>query len=474
MTLDSGDTAWILTSSMLVFMMTFGLSFFYGSLVGEAHIQSVMTRTLCSMGLITIQWVLFGYSFAFGIDASSFWGNWMWGGLIDLGDFLAPSPQRFQRSYYAANIPGMAFCIFQLSFAVITPSIITGALVGRMSFGTWLVFIFLWTTLVYDPIAHWVWSDKGWLHELGALDFAGGSVVHISSGFAALAGALVMGKRKFPESFDVDIDLNVLGGGMLWLGWFGFNGGSALASGQIASLAFLNSQISAGSTMFFWMIIELTLNKSVTLEGAIYAGICGLVVITPACGYVLPGFCIIIGLYTAILSYGFLYLWRKYAHHFIDDPLYVFCSHGIGGVLGSITTGLFATKKVNPDGADGAFYGNPILLGYQLADICATASWSFVVTAIIVFFVKHMETLLRPYLVGDEGEEKAEEDREEQSERHSGPHSGEFRGPRTVRADSNFLVGSQARPIIPDGLENRRESRRESRRLSKSELPTVT
>jgi Amt family ammonium transporter len=391
--MDSGDTAWILTSTALVTLMTFGLAIFYGSLVGEKHLEEILTRVLVCIGIVTIQWVLFGYSFAFGINQGSFWGNFMWGGLVDLGDYWIAPPASTNRIFYAPTIPSLAFCVFQMTFAFITSSLITGALVGRMSFLSWVAFTFLWTTLVYDPIAHWVWSDEGWLRHLGSLDFAGGSVVHISSGVSALSAAIVMGKRHADENEGekdpkVDVHFNLLGGALLWVGWFGFNGGSALTSGQIASLALINSHICAASAMFFWMIIEALINGSCTVEGAIYGAICGLVVITPAAGYVLPGYCIIIGLYTAILCYGFLVFWRKYATAIVDDSLYVFCSHGVGGIIGSFTTGLFATLKANPGGANGAFYGRPIQLGYQMADICATASWSFVVTAIITIIVR--------------------------------------------------------------------------------------
>ena len=271
-----------------------------------------------------------------------------------------------------------------------------------------------------------MWSDNGWLHHLGSLDFAGGSVVHISSGLSALSASIVMGKRKHKEEEEeakVDIHFNLLGGALLWVGWFGFNGGSALTSGQVASLAFINTQITASSAMFFWMMIEAFVNKSVTVEGAIYAAVCGLVVITPAAGYVLPGYCIIIGLYTAIICYSFLVFWRRYVAKRVDDTSYVFCSHGLGGILGSFTTGLFATLKANPAGADGAFYGRPIQLGYQMADICATSAWSFVVTALIVILIR----LVSEKLLGSFGP-IVEDD------------------PSTVKENANFLVGGRAAP----------------------------
>jgi ammonium transporter, Amt family len=417
---DSGDTAWILTSSMLVYLMTFGLTFFYGSLVGEEKLLDMMIRVLSSMGVITIQWILYGYSFAFGIDASSFWGNFLWGGLSGLGSYSTGDNE--ERNYYSSAIPALAFCLFQLSFAIITAALISGAIVGRLWFSSYLVFLFLWSTLVYDPICHWVWSDKGWLHELGSLDFAGGSVVHISAGFAALSAALVLGKRKSaPQEAKVDENINLLGGALLWVGWFGFNGGSALAADHIAALAFINTQITAGTTMCFWIIIDLIMTRGVSIEGAIYASVCGMVVITPACGYIYPGFSLVIGCYTAIFSYIALVLWKKYAHNFVDDTLYVFCSHGIGGILGSLTTGLFATNDVNPYGANGAFYGRPILLCYQLADIASTASWSFVVTGIIVFFIKSIQNLLAPHFPDKPEEEKGAKEMSDHDHEENAP-----------------------------------------------------
>eukprot|EP01134_Creolimax_fragrantissima_P002574 CFRG2574T1 len=380
---DSGSIAWICTSTALVFMMTFGLAFFYGSLCREKHIIDTLTKTCVVIGLITIQWVLFGFSFCFGGDGV-FWGNFDYGALVDV------------------PVQDLLFVAFQLSFAIITAALITGAVVGRMKTESFFIFIFLWTTVVYDPVCHWVWGDGGFVHSIGeiagnsdgggSLDFAGGSVVHISSGVSALAAALVLGKRHKADRDEtpVKLTLNLLGATMLWIGWMGFNGGSALAADSVAALALLNTQICAATSMFTWAMIDLWLKRKVDLEGALYGGVCGLVIITPAAGFIVPGFALLMGIYGSILSYIILWAWMKYAHlSFVDDSLYVFCSHGLGGMIGAFSTGLFCTTSVNAGGAEGAFYGEPVQLGYQLFDIVVVAGWSFVVTIILMLGLKH-------------------------------------------------------------------------------------
>lgn len=286
-----------------------------------------------------------------------------------------------------------------MTFAVLTAGLLTGSFTGKMKIGSLVLFIALWTTIVYDPIAHWVWSVDGWIHDLGSLDFAGGSVVHISSGFSALAGTIVLymdGRKKSPVMTIPNQTENLLGAGILWFGWFGFNGGSSLASNQIAGLAFLNTLLCPASTMFFWMVCELifvrirTGKTGCSLEGPLFGAVCGLVVITPGAGFIEPGFAVVIGAYSGPLCFLILWGWKALASKFqiFDDSLYVFVSHGLGGVIGSFTTGLFASPSMNPGIDGGAFYGNGIQVPKQLADIAATAAWSFCVTGILMLAIK--------------------------------------------------------------------------------------
>ena len=286
--------------------MTFGLALFYASLTHKHRVESTLLQTCITLGLVSIQWVLFGYSFAFAVDGSTFFGTFEWAGLKG---FSAWSSEILDREVYQGTIPGVVFCFFQLTFAIITPSIFAGAVVGKMNFFSFLVFVSMWTTIVYDTVAHWEWSLNGWLHNLGSLDFAGGSVVHISSGFTALAMSIVLNlnRIRFPFSIpyilpkkeeeekekmtdggevekeehlfqaaEVDAALNLLGGGLLWVGWFGFNGGSALSASHVAGIAVLNTQLCAGSSMFFWAVIELIITKirykkaTISLDGPLY------------------------------------------------------------------------------------------------------------------------------------------------------------------------------------------------------------
>ncbi|KNC76717.1 hypothetical protein SARC_10799 [Sphaeroforma arctica JP610] len=379
---DSGDIAWVLVSTALVFMMTFGLAFFYGSLCREKHIIDTLTKTCLVLGLISIQWVLIGFSFAFGGDGR-FWGNFEYSALVNLGT------------------SDLVFVGFQMSFAALTSALITGAVVGRMKPISFLIFIFTWTTIVYCPITHWVWGNGGFLLNLGevfgsdnaygAIDFAGGFVVEINSGMSAIACALALGKRHKADRDEapVKLSLNLLGATMLWIGWMGFNGGSALAADDIAGLALINTQICAGAAMFTWGCLDMTFKKEFDLEGALYGGVCGLVIITSNAGFIIPAYALLQGIYGAILSYIVLWTWMKYAHlSFIDDSLYVFCSHGFGGLVGTFSTGLFASSGVNPNIPDGAFYGNWTLLGYQCFGILVSCSWSFFVTYLIMLALR--------------------------------------------------------------------------------------
>lgn len=395
---DSGNTAWLLTSTGFVFFQVFGLAIFYASIVGRRFTVTTLLETIAPVAVVTIQWVLFGYSFAFADDSSSFFGSFQYAGLKDIAGWQDTSGTR---EINAPTLPAALFVAFQLSFAILTASLLAGSVVGKMKFVPFLAFIFMWTTIVYDPIAHWCWSVPGWLKKLGTLDFAGGSVVHINAGFSALAMSIVVawGRRNKPKPKLPDEphhSLNLLGAGILWTGWFGFNGGSSLAADQVAAIALLNTMICPASSMFFWMCCEMILGQyrdgkpNSSLDGPLFGAICGLVVITPCAGFVQPGYAVLIGIYTAVLCFTALWGWKWLSSRtrIIDDSLYVFVSHGLGGVIGAFTTGLFADATINPYIPDGAFYGRGVQIAYQLADIASVASWAFVVTGILMLALK--------------------------------------------------------------------------------------
>ncbi|RJP66031.1 MAG: ammonium transporter [Candidatus Abyssobacteria bacterium SURF_17] len=373
---DTGDTSWILISSALVMLMTPGLALFYGGMVRTKNVLGTIMQSFMALGVITIQWVLFGYSLAFGPDIHHVIGSLDWIGLKGVG--LEPYPA------YSATVPHQAFMIFQMMFAVITPALITGAFAERFKFKTYLVFLILWATLVYDPLAHWVWGVGGWIRELGALDFAGGLVVHISSGIAALAATLVVGKRKgygqeaMPPH---NLTLTLLGAALLWFGWFGFNGGSAVSSGSLATSAFVVTHISTAAAALSWMMAEWAYRGNPTVLGAASGAVAGLVAITPASGFVGPVSAIIIGLAAGVACFCAINLKSKFKY---DDSLDVVGVHGVGGTLGALATGLFASKAINPAGANGLFFGNPELLGIQALTVISAMVYSFVVTLIIL------------------------------------------------------------------------------------------
>jgi Amt family ammonium transporter len=375
-TVDTGDTSWILISSALVMLMTPGLALFYGGMVRTKNVLGTIMQSFVALGVITIQWVLYGYSLAFGPDVHHVIGNLDWIGLRGVG--LEPY------AGYAATIPHQAFMIFQMMFAVITPALITGAFAERFKFKTYLVFLILWTTLVYDPMAHWVWGIGGWIRNLGALDFAGGLVVHISSGVAALAATLAVGKRK---GYGVEpmpphnLTMTLLGAALLWFGWFGFNGGSAVASGSLATSAFVVTHISTAAAALSWMIAEWSHRGNPTALGVASGAVAGLVAITPASGFVGPVSAIIIGGAAGVACYFAINLKSKFGY---DDSLDVVGVHGVGGTLGALATGLFASKAVNSAGTDGLFFGNPSLLMTQAMSVGAAWLYSFVVTFIIL------------------------------------------------------------------------------------------
>lgn len=374
--IDTGDTTWVLISTALVMLMTPGLALFYGGMVRRKNVLGTIMQSFIALGVVTIIWVLYGYSLAFGPDVGHVIGNFDWVGLKGVG--LEPNPD------YAATIPHQAFMIFQMMFAVITPALITGAFAERFKFSTYLVFLVIWVTFVYLPIAHWVWGIGGWIRNLGALDFAGGLVVHISSGVSALAAALVIGKRKGygkEPMMPHNVTMTFLGAALLWFGWFGFNGGSAVASGALATSAFVVTHIATAAASLSWMIAEWMHRKKPTALGAVSGAVAGLVAITPASGFVGPMSSIVIGLTAGILCYFAVSLKSKLGY---DDSLDAVGVHGVGGTWGAIATGLFASKAVNAAGNDGLFFGNPSLLTNQLISIGAAWVYSFLMTLIIL------------------------------------------------------------------------------------------
>lgn len=379
--INSGDVAWVLMSTALVMMMTApGLAFFYGGLVRRKNVLSTMMQSFFVLCLISIQWILFGYSLAFGPDIGHFIGSLSWAGLRGVG--MAPNPD------YAATIPHLLFMVYQMMFAVITPGLITGAFAERMKFSAYVTFTLLWATLVYDPVCHWVWGAGGWLKNMGALDFAGGTVVHVSSGLAALVCALMIGKRRgygrepMPPH---NLPLTILGASLLWFGWFGFNSGSALGANELAVSAFIATNTAAAAAALMWMAIEWKMIGKPTILGGATGAVAGLVAITPAAGFVSPLSAILIGLAVAIVCYAAVAVVKlKLAY---DDSLDAFGVHGVGGMLGALLTGLLAQKIVNPAGNNGMFFGNPQQLITQAVGVGATVLYSVVVTFILLKIV---------------------------------------------------------------------------------------
>jgi ammonium transporter, Amt family len=373
---DTGDTSWILISTALVMLMTPGLALFDGGMVRSKNVLGTIMQSFIALGVITIQWVLYGYSLAFGPDIGHVIGSFDWIGLKGVG--LDPFPD------YSATVPHQAFMIFQMMFAVITPALITGAFAERFKFKTYLVFLILWATFIYDPLAHWVWGVGGWIRNLGALDFAGGLVVHVSSGIAALAATLVVGKRRGYGEEPMpphNLTMTLLGVALLWFGWFGFNAGSAVASGSLATSAFVVTHISTAAAALSWMILEWAHRGNPTVLGAASGAVAGLVAITPASGFVGPVSAIMIGLIGGGLCYFAINLKSKFGY---DDSLDVVGVHGVGGTWGALATGLFASKAINAAGNNGLFFGNPSLVGIQAISLVSAWIYSFVVTLIIL------------------------------------------------------------------------------------------
>jgi ammonium transporter, Amt family len=376
--IDPGDTAWMLISTALVFLMVPGVGFFYGGMLRKESFLSILGQTIIITGMVTLIWVLFGYSLAFGGFHSDLIGNLDFIGMKGVG--------QLPDTNYAATIPSILYSMYQLMFAIVTVCLIIGGVAERMKLRAMVAFLGIWTVLVYLPVAHWVWGG-GWLSKLGALDFAGGTVVHITAGVSVLAAAIVLGKRLSAQSGNGDhphnIPMVVLGGGLLWFGWFGFNGGSALTSGGLASQALANTMIAAALAAITWGTVSWFHQGRPGVLGLISGGVAGLVAITPASGFVDTTGAIIIGIGAGVICYGGILARKRLG---FDDTLDVWGVHGIGGTFGAIATGFFATSTVN--GAvvnQGVFYGGGLtLLSYQLIAVAVVWVMAFGVTFIVL------------------------------------------------------------------------------------------
>jgi Amt family ammonium transporter len=379
--MNSGDTVWVLASTALVFIMTPGVALFYGGMARRKNILSILMQCFIIMCLISLQWVLYGYSISFGPDTGhGIIGSLDWVGLKGIG--LHPHPD------YASTVPHLAFMIFQAMFAILTPALIVGAFAERIKFSAFAFLMLLWGTFVYDPIAHWVWSTGGWLNKIGALDFAGGIVVHVSSGVSALVIAALIGKRLGYEKQAFtphNLPITVLGGGLLWFGWFGFNAGSALQAGGIAANAFVTTNISAAAAGLTWALIEWQQHGAPTVLGIVTGAVAGLVSITPACGFVGPLSAIAIGILGGIFSYLAVTALKPKVGY--DDSLDVFGVHGIGGMWGTLATGLFAQKAINEAGANGLFFGNTKLFLIQGLYLLVCLAYAAAMTWVLFILV---------------------------------------------------------------------------------------
>jgi Amt family ammonium transporter len=373
--INSGDTAWLLVSTALVLLMTVpGLALFYGGLVGRSNVLATCMQSFVVFCLVSIQWLLVGYTLSFGSDVGGLVGGLSMLGFRGVGADVAP----------AAAVPHVLFAMYQGAFAIITVALITGAFAERLRFGVFVALGLAWTTLVYDPLAHWVWGG-GWLQKLGALDFAGGTVVHISSGVSALVAALVVGKRiGFPSRISKpnSVLFTFIGAGLLWFGWFGFNAGSALAANGLAAMAFASTNTAAAAAGLAWMGLEAWRHGKPTALGAVTGAVAGLVAITPAAGFVPVVAAIPIGAIASVVCFAAVTVLKPKLGY--DDSLDVFGVHGIGGLWGALATGIFASSSVNPAGADGLLLGNPGLLGKQAIAAVACAAFAAVLTFVIL------------------------------------------------------------------------------------------
>ncbi len=374
MPVNSGDTAWILVSAALVMLMTPGLALFYGGMVRRKNVLSTMMMSFAMLGLVGILWVLYGYSLSFGPDKAGLIGGMDFFGLNNVGQ--DPSP------VYAPTVPHLAFMIYQAMFAVITVALFTGAVVDRIKFSSLLVFSALWLTFIYTPVAHWIWGG-GWLAKMGVLDFAGGAVVHINAGVSALALAMLLGPRKgFSEKETMEahnIPLVMLGAGLLWFGWFGFNAGSALTSGGLAASAFVATNTSGAAAAFTWMMLSWIYRRPTAL-GTVTGAVIGLAAVTPAAGFISPIMGIPIGIGAAVIGYYSMLLRGKSR---VDDSLDVLACHGMGGIWGVLATGVFASLAVNAAGADGLIFGNIMPVLKQLVGIVAVGVFAFAGTWVL-------------------------------------------------------------------------------------------
>jgi ammonium transporter, Amt family len=383
--INSGDTAWVLVSSALVLIMTPGLSFFYGGLINKKNVVSTMLQSFVALGVISVIWVIVGFSLAFGDSIGGIIGNPLtYFSFNNVG--AEPNPA------FSSNIPFLLFAIFQLKFAIITPALITGSFAGRIRFRSYILFMVLFSLLIYCPLAHMTWHPEGLFRKWGVLDYAGGTVVHISAGFAALAGAVFLGKRKIILQHNVNVPYVILGTGLLWFGWFGFNAGSALAANGDAVIAFANTNIASATAMITWLFYERMLGRKMSAIGACVGAVVGLVAITPAAGYVNIGSAMFIGFAAAIISNIAIYLKNKSS---VDDTLDVFPSHGIGGVTGMILTAVFANNV-------GLIFGQTTTFYYQMLALVMTAVFAFG-GSMLIFKIVHM---LLPMRVREDQEER--------------------------------------------------------------------
>lgn len=373
------DTLWVLLSCALVMLMIPGLGFFYGGMVRKKNVLSTIMHSVAMMGLIGVYWVVIGYSLAFGESQGGFIGGFNFAFLNGVG--LEPS------TTYATTIPHQVFMLFQMMFATITPALISGAFAERKKFSAFILFSLLWITFVYCPVAHWVWADGGWLLNMGALDFAGGTVVHITSGVSALVCAMVLGRRMTTDGEKMtphNITLTIIGTAMLWFGWFGFNAGSALGMGTVAAAALVNTHIAGAAGALVWMAMTWTKSNRPTAMGAACGAVAGLVCITPAAGFVEPLAALLMGALAGFVCYWVV---EHLVKGRVDDSLDVFGVHGAGGMLGAILTGVFATTAVNSGGADGLLYGNPSLLWTQLLAVGVVIIYAAAISFILLKFV---------------------------------------------------------------------------------------
>ncbi|VBB45327.1 ammonium transporter [uncultured Desulfatiglans sp.] len=374
--MNVGDTVFVLMSAALVMLMTPGLALFYGGMVRSKNILGTLMQSFIILGVVTLEWVLWGYTMAFGPDYAGLIGGLDWFGLKGVG--MEPSAD------YGTTVPHLAFMIFQCMFAIITPALITGAFAERMKFSAFLLFILIWATVVYNPLAHWVWGVGGWMGRMGALDFAGGTVVHISSGVSALAAAIILGRRLgWGETAYIphNVPMTITGAALLWFGWFGFNAGSALSGNGLAASAFVVTHVASAVAALSWTFMEWVHRGKPTTLGAASGAVAGLVAITPASGFVGPLSAIIIGGLGGVICYGGILLKSRLGY---DDSLDVVGIHGLGGTWGALATGLFASTAVNPAGRDGLFFGNPGQLWIQFLSVAATVVYAFVLTWVIL------------------------------------------------------------------------------------------